>query len=83
MWHYTITIEVLNNCDCWTWYSEKKPYGTLEKKNYDTILKTIELWFTIKKTMLLWKKKLVYYTSFFLLGQQQCIHNICYHIKYF
>lgn len=50
MWHYTITIEILNNCNCWTWYSGKKKqkYGTLEK-NYDTILKTIELCFTMEK----------------------------------
>ena len=35
---------------------EQKYYGTKEK-NYGTIPKTMELWFTIeKKTMALWKK---------------------------
>ena len=31
-------------------------------KNYDTILKTMELWFTMEKTMVLWKK-LWYYSK--------------------
>ena len=28
----------------------------LEKKNYDTISKTIEIWLNMEKTMALWKK---------------------------
>ena len=38
-----------------------KNYGTMEK-NYDIIPKTMELWFTMEKTMVLWKE-LWYYSK--------------------
>ena len=50
------------------------------EKNYDTILKTIELCFTMEKLCCNEKICLLY---FFLLGQLQCINNICCYISTF
>ena len=46
------------------WYYDKN-YSTMEKlwyyrKNGGTIPKTMELWFTMEKTMVLWKKNIVF-----------------------
>ena len=48
------------------WFTMKN-YSTVEKKyatvykNFGTLPKAIELWFNMKKTLVLWKKKLWFY----------------------
>ena len=39
----------------WYMYYGKKNYGTMIK-NYDTLPRAMELWFTVEKAMVLWEK---------------------------